>query len=284
MKKILLPLACLVLSALLGACAPKGQMLTSESDAGNLWQSFVQRSSQPAEYKVLSGSLRFGPENDTRRVTYLLWSRSDADDSGMKDGHGPAGLDAADFDPDMPGDTRAIRLEVNAGVGATVAKALFDNGRMLVVLPRDQKAYTGMESTENLRRLMGLPLPFSMNRLNDFLAGRYMSALDVPAPERYLSGNDGNIVYRYLSEGRTCELELNAEAFPVRWSMDGRWTLNIAYGDDGLPHKLDGTMDNGEETLRMVLLVKERRNADTLPDLSMKLDVPQNVAVYSLDQ
>ena len=124
----------------------------------------------------------------------------------------------------------------------------------------------------------------SMNRLNDFLAGRYMSALDVPAPERYLSGNDGNIVYRYLSEGRTCELELNAEALPVRWSMDGRWTLNIAYGDDGLPHKLDGTMDNGEETLRMVLLVKERRNADTLPDLSMKLDVPQNVAVYSLDQ
>ena len=41
-----------------------------------------------------------------------------------------------------------------------------------------------------------------------------------------------DIVYRYLSEGRTCELELNAEALPVRWSMDGRWTLNIAYGDD----------------------------------------------------
>ena len=121
------------------------------------------------------------------------------------------------------------------------------------------------------------------DRRNDFLAGRYLSALDVPAPERYLTGNDGNIIYRYRSEGRRCELELNAEALPVRWSMNGRWTLNIAYGDDALPYKLDGRTD-GEEPLRMVLLVKERRSASTLPAGNMKLNVPQDVAVYSLDQ
>ena len=283
MKNITLPLLCLALFTMLTGCGPKDLPLTPESDAESRWKTFEQMSSRPVQYELLSGSLRFGPENDTRRVTYLLWSESNADNDGLLDSHGPAGLDAADSDPDMPGDTRAIRLEVNAGVGANVAKALFDNGRMLVVLPRDGKAYTGVESAENIRRLMGLSLPFSMNALNDFLAGRYLSALDVPAPERYLTGNDGNIIYRYRSEGRRCELELNAEALPVRWSMNGRWTLNIAYGDDALPYKLDGRTD-GEEPLRMVLLVKERRSASTLPAGNMKLNVPQDVAVYSLDQ
>ncbi|HJD96202.1 hypothetical protein [Mailhella massiliensis] len=284
MKKIpSLLLVCLILLALLGGCAPRGQLLVPESEAESRWQAFMQLSSRPAEDDMLSGSLRFGPEGDTRRVTYVLWTRSEVDLSAEKDGHGPAGLDTADFGSDMPGDARAIRLEVNAGVGANVAKALFDNGRMLVVLPRDQKAYAGVETAENLRRLLGLPLPFSMNRLNDFLAGRYLSALDVTAPERYLSGDDGNIIYLCRSEGRACELELNAEARPVRWSMSGRWTLDIAYGDDALPYKLDGRME-GEQPLRMVLLVKERRSAGTLPGLSMELEVPQDIAVYSLDQ
>ena len=36
--------------------------------------------------------------------------------------------------------------------------------------------------------------------------------------------------------------------------------------------------------MRMVLLVKERRPAGSLPETSMQLDVPANFAVYSLDQ
>ena len=137
---------------------------TSGGDAASRWQAFVQRSSHPAAYDILSGSLRFGPANDTRRVTYLLWSSNTGGPSVLDDnGHEPAGLDAADRIPGATDDERTIRLEVNAGVGANVAKAVFENGQMLLVLPRDQKAYAGAETPETLRRLLGLPLPIGIS-------------------------------------------------------------------------------------------------------------------------
>ena len=273
----------LSLAFMLSGCGPKGIPLESESDAASRWQAFAARSAAPAQYDVLSGSLRFGPVNDTRRVTYLLWS-GNAVGHEAGDGHEPAGLKAADFGSDVAEDPREIRLEVNAGVGANVAKALFANGRMLLVLPQDQKAYAGEETPENLRALLGLPLPMRMNDLNDFLAGRYLSALDVPAPERYVTGDDGNIIYRYRSNGQDCELELNAEALPVRWSVAGHWTLDLAYDEKALPRRMDGRMNSSDGELRMVLLVKERRPSGSLPDASMHLDVPAAFAVYSLDR
>ena len=273
----------LSLAFVLSGCGPKGIPLEPESDAASRWQAFAARSAAPAEYDVLSGSLRFGPVNDTRRVTYLLWSGNPSDEEAS-DGHEPAGLDAADLGSNSADDQREIRLEVNAGVGANVAKALFANGRMLLVLPQDQKAYSGEETPENLRALLGLPLPMRMNDLNDFLAGRYLSALDVPAPERYVTGDDGNIIYRYRSNGPDCELELNAEALPVRWSVAGHWTLDLAYDEKDLLRRMDGRMNSSDGELRMVLLVKERRPSGSLPDSSMHLDVPAAFAVYSLDR
>ena len=271
----------LALLALLAGCAPKGEMIRPQSDASIRWQTFEERSSHNAAYDVLSGSLRFGPEDDTRRVTYLLWSGQNADSSLDKEPHEPAGLEEAENG--MPDDGRAIRLEVNAGVGANVAKALFENGRMLLVLPRDEKAYAGVESPENLRRLLGLPLPFRMSRLNDFLAGRYLSALDAPSPERYLTGSDGNIIYQYRSGGTQYELELNADALPVRWSAGKSWTLDMDYDENALPRRLDGHMEAEGKKLRLVLLVKGRAPSDSLAPGSLQLDVPAAFAVYSLD-
>ena len=270
----------LALLALLAGCAPQGQMMTPDSDATRRWQTFVERSSRPAEYDVLSGSLRFGPVDDTRRVTYTLWS-GQRSDSLSDEGHEPAGMEAAENG--MTGDDRVIRLEINAGVGANVAKGLFENGRVLLVFPRDEKAYVGMESAENLRRLLGLPLPMRMTRLNDLLAGRYLSALDGPAPERYLTGSDGNIIYCYRSGDRQYELELNAEALPVRWSDAGRWTLDMAYDENALPRRLDGHMEADGKQLRMVLLVKSRASSDELTEGNLELNVPAAFAVYSLD-
>lgn len=284
-RNIVLFLFGLMIMSVISGCATKGQRLVPESDAAARWQTFVERSSRPVQYDILSGSLRFGPTNDTRRVTYLLWSGDAGSPTALNDeGHEPAGLDAADLAPGSSPNERTIRLEVSAGVGAGVASAVFENGRMLLVLPRDQKAYAGDETPENVRALLGLPLPLRMNRLNDFLAGRYLSALDVPAPERYLVGNDGNIIYCYSNDGRDCELELNPDALPVRWTVNGRWTLNIACDDKALPRRLDGRMNSTEGELRMVLLVKERRPSGSLPANSLHLDIPAAFAVYSLDR
>ena len=58
----------------------------------------------------------------------------------------------------------------------------------------------------------------------------------------------------------------------------------MAYDDRDLPRRLDGNTESDGKDMRMVLLVKERRPADTLSDNGMQLSVPDNFAVYSLDQ
>ena len=257
MKKL-----CLLFSILLtlAGCAPKGEMLVPDSEADTRWQVFQQRIHQPLSYDILSGSLRFGPVNDTRRVTYTLWSGPSEDGSG-----------------------HSIRLEVNAGVGANVAKVLFAQGRMLLVLPQEGRAYEGLESKENLYKIIGLSLPMRMEDLNNFLAGGILPALDASVPERYQSGGNGNIIYDVIMNGRRCELELNDQALPVRWVVPGHWTLTARYDDKGRPDKLEGTMYSTQGEQRMVLLVKDRRPDSGMPASSLKLEVPQNIVIYALD-
>ena len=257
MKKLFLLVGMLLT---LAGCAPQSQPLVPESEAAMRWQTFQKRNHEPLSHDVLSGSLRFGPVNDTRRVTYTLWS-------------GPSG----------DGSSRSIRLEVNAGVGANVAKVLFTKGRMLLILPQDGRAYEGLESEENLYKIIGLSLPMRMEDLNNFLAGGILPALDASAPERYHSGGDGNIVYEVTVNDRHCELELNDQALPVRWVVPGHWTLSARYDDTGRPDKLDGIMYSTQGEQRMVLLVKERRPASGMPASSLKLEVPHNIGIYALD-
>ncbi|WP_446423854.1 hypothetical protein [Mailhella sp.] len=259
MRALRLCLLCLMLAALWG-CAPKGQPLLPQSEAASRWQTFVQRSSAPGRFDVLSGSLRFGPVNDTQRVTYL-----------MRSGIGTST------------DERVIRLDVGAPAGTALGSLLFKDGRMTLIVPQERRAYVGEASQRNLRRMLSLPLPFDMQGLNEALAGRLYSALDAPEPERYEMLSGGGIVYRWRKGGTLSELELSPEALPVRWTVSEGWDMAIASDSEGLPSRLSGQMENGEETLRLVLLVKERRPGNDLPPASLRLDIPAGFDVRSID-
>jgi outer membrane biogenesis lipoprotein LolB len=261
MKVLRLCLLCLILAMLWG-CSPKGQPLLPQSDAAARWQSFVQRSSGSGHFDVLSGSLRFGPANDTQRVTYLLWSGNDAGNATS---------------------SRTIRLDVGAPAGSTLGSLLFKDGRMTLILPQERRAYVGEASKRNLRRMLNLPLPFDMQGLNAVLAGRLYSVLDEPEPERYEMLSDGGIVYRWRKGGAHCELELSPQALPVRWTVSGSWDMSIGSDAQGFPSKLSGQMENDGETLRLVLLVKERRPGKDLPPSSLRLDIPAGFDVISID-
>ncbi|WP_298068207.1 hypothetical protein [uncultured Mailhella sp.] len=250
-----------LLALILAGCAPKSQPLIPDSEAALRWQLFQQRTGSPLAYDVLSGSLRFGPVNDTRRVTYTLWSDCSEEEN-----------------------TRVIRLSVNAGTGTNVANMLFEQGRMLLFLPREGKAYEGLETEENMRRIMGLALPMSMNDLNDFLAGGVLPALDASAPERYHTEGSGGIVYAVTLNGRRCELELDEQALPVRWTVPGSWTLTARYDKAGRPDRLDGVLFSTQGEQRMVLLVKNRRPGTDMPASSLELKIPPGVAIYPLDR
>lgn len=252
---------CIFFLFIVTGCASKRIPLHDDSDAAMLWQRFEQLSARTPSYHALSGSLRFGPVNNTRRVTFLLWSSP----SSMKE------------------EDRAVRLEVNAGVGANVANALFANRRMLLLLPREQKAYTGEDSPFTLRRLIGLPLPLRMANLNELLAGRYFQALGLTSPESCITKENGNIVYSWKKNGQSMELELNREALPVCWSAKGLWNIRMDFDEKSLPRRIDGTMDSDGEEMRMVLLVKERHPENNAGNYRMNLSVPENFTVYSLN-
>ena len=266
MKGYISALVCVIILLTLSACGPKRSDFIQDTEAEVRWRIFEGLSSKEPAYDVLSGSLRFGPASDTRRVTYLLWS-------GLSKGEDASKNHA-----------RAVRLEISAGIGVTFAKALFSDRHMTIVIPQEKNAFIGRETEQNISALLGLPLPMSMERLNDFLAGRYLSALDATAPERYESEDGGDIVYRYETNGLPAELTLNAQALPVRWKLAGHWDLTIGYDEELRPYKLDGRMQSTQGELRMVLLVKERRQETELSASSLILDIPTDFRVYDLDQ
>ena len=266
MKRYLSALVCVIILFALSACGPKQTVLIQDTEAEVRWRTFEELSSKEPVYDVLSGSLRFGPASDTRRVTYLLWSGLSERERASQDGE------------------RTIRLEVSAGLGVTIAKALFIDGRMVIIIPQEKNAYLGQETAQNIAVLLGLPLPMSMQRLNDFLAGRYLSALDATAPGLYETKDGGDIVYRYETNGLPAELTLNAQALPIRWKLAGHWDLTIGYDEALRPYKLDGRMQSTQGELRMVLLVKERRLETELSASSLMLDIPADFRVYDLDQ
>jgi outer membrane biogenesis lipoprotein LolB len=104
--------------ALLCACARQPVMEAPSPEARarleQTWQRYVAADDAvaPAPYR-LQLSLRFGTEGDTRRVTALFW------------GNGQ----------------RKLRMDVMAGVGATVANILEDGQHFLVFAPNERKAY-----------------------------------------------------------------------------------------------------------------------------------------------
>ena len=265
MKKYLFFLLAALLTTLAG-CAQKGQTLISHDSASERWQTFVSRSSAPASYDVLSGSLRFGPKDDTRRVTYTLWSGLPEQDAFVKtDGE------------------RIIRVEISAGIGSSVGKIRVADGGMTLILPREARAYEGSASEDSLSRLLGLSMPFSVQGLNDFLAGRLFSALDEPQPERYETQEDGSFVYACRTMSGTAEIELDNRALPVRCTMSSGWEMDIAYDENGLPAKISGSIESSSGEQRMVLLVKERRPASSMQASGLGLDIPAGFTAYSLD-
>ena len=264
MKRFILMAVCL---AGLTACSGRTALPppVPENEAARRWEAFEALSERSAVPSVLSGSLRFGPVNDTRRVTYLLWSN----------GRPP------------------VRLDVQAGVGTTVAKVLAADGRVLLFLPEDNKAYTGEDEPDRALRSLGLPLPLSLADMTAFLEGRYAEALQNPQVERYHASADDaeNVVYIVRSERGKSEVTLSPQALPVRWRQHPGWDVRMDFDDvTRLPRKVEGVLPGGNGTVhpegdayRMVLLIKERRQPERFPPAELQLPLPAGVISRSLD-
>lgn len=260
----------LLLCCLAALCACARQPLTSPTTDGSTAPQAVESTQLAARWKSCMGatlaplspfrlnlSLRFGPEGNTRRVTALFW------------GNGG----------------RQLRLDVMAGVGATIGKALEDGEHFLIFSPQENRAYFHQGATSPLLRL-GMPFPLGLKQLAALLNGRYAGAFGASWSHGVILPDD---LYAYSLDGKPGgQLFLNAQGLPVRWQEqpEGRqgWTMEIRYDDSQppLPRRLDVRHAGGTSG---VLLVKAREN--NLPPFAprqMELTVPDNTPLLPLSQ
>ena len=233
----LLVVCCLLGCVLvLQACAPRihipeGQV-APEATAKALWSSFeaysAERGTEQGPY-VLKGSLRYGDEGDTRRVSLLLWSNG--------------GL--------------PIRLDVLAGVNTTAARLLEDVHRFVAYAPSESKAIVH-NGYQRVQLNFGKPVPFALRDFTALMRGRF---LEVFGPARGINPRlraDGGVAYTLTDGFLEGVLTLNSAGLPVQWDEPGEgWSMTIGYDDESplRPYKFRLTRTGGYSAL---LLVKDR--------------------------
>lgn len=243
------------IAILLTGCMNKGTPLPPGSAEEEVWQTFMASSGYPTRTQ-LSGSLRFGTADDTRRVTYSLWN-SDS----------------------LTG--KSVRLQVSAGVGSVIAEAMFNDSGMLIILPREGKAYVGKDSPENISRILGFSFPFKISRLKEYLDGDYFTALESPSPKGIDIAGDGNTIFHCSNPYGLMDITLARDARPSSLKHEDKWLLNVTYGDDALPKRLDGIIKGDDGDSRLILLVKDRR---LLPrQMEASLTVPDGFTIYDIN-
>ncbi len=230
---------------LLGACAAR-QAPVDPAEAGRVWQAMLAAANTgPAPYRDTM-SLRFGTEGDTRRVTALMW------------GNG--------------GD--ALRLDVRAGVGATLAMVGQRGSTFTLYSPMERKAWFHDGAERPLLRL-GVPLPLDLFRLEALLHGRWT---DVFGASHLGAESDGDGVAFRLDGGIGGRLVLGADGRPARWS-DANWSIGFTYDGDGAVRRLDLANAKGEKG---ILLMRQRERPAPFTEAQLLLSLPEDTAVEAL--
>jgi outer membrane biogenesis lipoprotein LolB len=248
---------------LLNACAARqsGKPLEAAT-ARSIWEGYVQYAAKSAEEhrqpSRVQASLRFGGNDDGRRVIVLLW----------ENGGGP------------------IRLDVRAGVGVSAAKILQTDSRFLVYSMQEARAYYHDGPQQSLLAY-GLPLPFGLRDLAALLAGDYGAVFGLTLPENPRSTQHGGMSLILPKKGRLGGvLELDAQGLLRSWKeeRDG-WRLTFTYDGDKAfprPEQVEARHADGKYA---ILLIKERQRPDRpfTPD-QLELKLPPGTPMLPMRQ
>lgn len=278
---------CLTLAfvLLLGACAPSQPPtpgVTRQSlDADRIWEAYAARHGESGPFRI-NASLRYGPTNDTRRVTVLIW------------GNGESKPDAAQADETV------LRLDVMAGVGALAARVRETPSRLTAHAPGENKAWQHEGGDRSLLHF-GVPVPFSLNEFAALLQGRYTSVFGTNQMGAYPT-RAGRYAFELDGTGLSGFLELTPKGLPLRWCQRGGaeidsggsaaqpapcgqgWAMDLAYAEGpqaDLPRRITVTHPDGQSA---ILLVKTRENVAPFSAEQMDLKLPSGVVFQPLSQ
>lgn len=251
--RFLLPIALLFLAA----CAKQPSLPeVSLKEADAVWERYLALPESTSPYR-LNLSLRYGPKDDTRRVTALLWSN----------GTGP------------------VRLDVMAGMNSLVAR-LAENGPDFKALsPRENRAwvYNSTDTHSHASRVLinfGLPLPIGLTHMADLLQGNFARVFN--SEHSGMPQNAGNGGIRYTLYGRfEGTLDIAPNGLPQRWAGRG-WIMDLAYDEDfpTRPDKITLIHDDG---VSAILLVKTREHPEKpYTATQLRLDIPEGVEIRDI--
>lgn len=236
---------CLALCLTLCACGAR-QTPVDPQQAGAFWQAMQVRSSAEISPYRDTLSLRFGKEGDTRRVTALIWGNG-------KD---------------------VMRLDVRAGVGATIAMLRQEGQHFLLYAPMEEKAWFHEGANSPLLKL-GLPLPVDLLRLEALLHSRWTAVFG--SSWSGCSGTKSGVAFD-LDEGMGGTLIVAADGLPVRWS-DKSWTMDFTFAEDGSLKRLDLANIKGEKG---IVLIRQREHPAPFDDAQMQLKLPEGTSLQPL--
>lgn len=253
---LLFVLFCLL--ALLGACAKPSPQSTyvpnsivPNSQALATWQGYERYShimeSDHGPYRI-SASLRYQSGTKGHRLVAYMW----ANDAGPHD---------------------SLRLDIMAGIGATVAQVQEDANTFLLYSPNEKKAYYHRGSRKPLFSL-GVPVPFSIGDMSALMLGRFTKVFGTHKKDQAILESNDRIAYTLAraqdtygsahnellsmaphAQGR---LILSSDGLVRQWIEAGDpekqgWTLDITYAD-----ALE-TMPLGSITLNAAMLPLPRK-------------------------
>ncbi len=238
----------LALLALLSGCAGKRSATPVDPAAASAsWQALQTRFAKaPAPFRD-NLSLRFGTEGNTRRVTALLWGNGD----------------------------RTLRLDVQAGIGATIAKIAQKDHHFLVYTPMEQKAYFHEGANSPLLKI-GVPLPLDLFGLDALLHGRMPAVFGTAYTAVTRDGDDLAFA---LEGGMGGTLVLSPDGRPARW-FNADWRMDLTLDEHDSVQRVDLATIRGEKA---IVLVKSRESVPAFTPVQMRLDLPEGTQLLPLE-
>jgi len=254
---VLKALALTVMVLLAAACARLSPPV-EDTPARVLWQSFQDARRHAADAgPALSAraSLQYNGPKRKSRVLLKLWG-----DLGYP-----------------------LRLDMEAGIGASIAFLREDDAGWIAYFPRSGEAVVSPDPRRGLWSL-GVDAPLSLADLAGLVAGTYQGL----APDRYDSAEptgDGGWTYAFQESGPVSRMTLDALARPVsmagRWA-DGPWEMTLtAYDDGDTPGRMARkmTLERPPDT-RVIIRIKEHeQRLASWPPEAMTLELPSGTRI-----
>lgn len=251
-----------------------------------MWNAYLARARDDASFRAGPFrddlSLRFGTEGNTRRVTALFWG------NGARD----------------------LRLDVRAGVGATVAMVRQREEHFLIYAPMEGRAFFHEGAASPLLK-MGVPLPLDLPRLEALVHNRFADVFGTVRDGTARAVRTGDGVAFVLAKGNGAEgdaggrseaadsgeatgagrgmggtLVLDGAGVPRSWS-DAHWTMVLGYDDAGLVDRVDLTRRDaavGDADMAVLLVKKRADNVARFDDAAMELEIPASATLDPLDR